>query len=150
MEEREITDLLTHLAFQLTAILLAAKIAGEISERWFRIPSVIGELLAGVIIGPFALGQFDVTRDFGPLFPLPHGYGQEGGVVLPVSSELWSLGQLGAIVLLFMAGLETNAKLFLRYAGPGIAVAVGTTVGVAIAVGPLRCGRHQVRPFRRP
>ncbi len=124
--EGDVTELVTHLAFQLTAILLAAKIGGEICERWLKIPSVIGELLAGVAIGPFALGQFPITSHFGPLFPLPHGYG--GGGVIPVSIELWSLGQIAAIVLLFMAGLETNAKLFFRYAGPGLAVAAGGVI----------------------
>ena len=139
MEAENIVELVTQLAFQLTAIFLAAKIGGEICERWLKIPAVIGELLAGVLIGPFALGQYEITSSFGALFPLPHGYGGEGGPVIPVSVELWSLAQVGAIVLLFAAGLETNAKLFLRYAGPGLAVAAGGVVvpfifGVAATV----------------
>ena len=113
------------LAFQLAAILVAAKILGELCDRYLKIPSVIGELLAGVIIGPFALGQFALPNDFGPLFPLPEGYGLTGGPVIPVSVELWSIGQIAAIVLLFLAGLETNSKLFFRYAGPGVAGAIG-------------------------
>jgi len=128
MEGENVTELVTHLVFQLTAILLAAKLAGEVCERWLKVPPVIGELLAGVAIGPFALGQFDITSGFGPLFPPPEGYGQ-GGSIIPVSTELWSIGQIGAIVLLFLAGLETNAKLFFKYAGPGLAVAAG---GVAL------------------
>ena len=96
---------------------------GEICQRWLKIPPVIGELLAGVAIGPFALGQFGITRDFGSLFPLPIGFPGQGG--LPVSNELWSIGQIGAIVLLFAAGLATNRKLFVRYIGPGALVAAG-------------------------
>ncbi|MCH8283265.1 MAG: cation:proton antiporter [Chloroflexi bacterium] len=128
MEGENITELVTHLAFQLAAILMAAKIGGEICQRWLKIPPVIGELLAGVAIGPFALGQFTITSGFGALFALPHGFGEVGGGVIPVSNELWAIGQIGAIVLLFMAGLETNAKLFFRYAGPGAVVAIGGIV----------------------
>ncbi|MEE9285058.1 MAG: cation:proton antiporter [Dehalococcoidia bacterium] len=128
MEGETVTELVTHLAFQLAAILLAAKIGGEICERWLKIPPVIGELLAGVAIGPFALGQFTITSDFGALFALPLSFGEVGGGVIPVSNELWAIGQIGAIVLLFMAGLETNAKLFFRYAGPGAAVALGGVI----------------------
>ena len=70
--EGDVTELVTHLAFQLTAILLAAKIGGEICERWLKIPPVIGELLAGVAIGPFALGQFAITSPFwSPVPPSP-------------------------------------------------------------------------------
>ena len=124
-ESEEIVETVMRLAFQLAAILLAAKVFGEICSRYLKIPSVIGELLAGVIIGPFALGQFGLPNDFGPLFPLPMGYGTEGGPSIPVSVELWSIGQIAAIVLLFLAGLETNSKLFFRYATPGVAVAAG-------------------------
>jgi Kef-type K+ transport system membrane component KefB len=54
--EGDVTELVTHLAFRLTEILLTSKIDGEICQRWLTIPPVIGELLAGVAIGPFALG----------------------------------------------------------------------------------------------
>ena len=121
----DITELVMRLAFQLSAILLAAKLGGELAERLFKIPSVIGELLVGVAIGPFALGQITITDGFGALFPLPESYGHDGGTVIPVSVELWSIGQIAAIILLFAAGLETNAKLFIRYAGPGAVVALG-------------------------
>ena len=129
--EGDVTEMVTHLAFQLTAILLAAKIGGGICQRWLKIPPVIGELLAGVAIGPFALGQFGITRDFGPLFPLSIGFPEAGGV--PVSNELWSIGQIGAIVLLFSAGLETDRRLFLRYARAGALVAAGGVIFPFIA-----------------
>ncbi|MBM4406992.1 MAG: cation:proton antiporter [Chloroflexi bacterium] len=125
MENHDVTELVMHLAFQLTAILIAAKLAGEVCERWLKIPPVIGELLAGVLIGPFALGQYEITQSFGALFPKPHDYGADGGSVIPVSDQLWSVGQIGAMLLLFLAGLETDAKLFRRYAVPGLAVAAG-------------------------
>ena len=79
----------------------------------------LGELVVGIIIGPFALGQVDIPG-FGPLFEAPHG----GGTV-PVSLELYSVSQIAAVVLLFAAGLESDLKQFLRFAGPALAVAIG-------------------------
>src|SRR5215212_6383659 len=46
---------ITALLFDLFIVFLAAKLAAELFERIHQ-PPVIGELLAGVLIGPFALG----------------------------------------------------------------------------------------------
>jgi Kef-type K+ transport system membrane component KefB len=43
------------LLFELFAIFVAAKVIGEIFER-LKLPAVLGEILAGVLIGPYALG----------------------------------------------------------------------------------------------
>ena len=43
------------LLFELFAIFVAAKVIGEIFER-LKLPAVLGEILAGALIGPFALG----------------------------------------------------------------------------------------------
>ena len=40
----------------LSIILIAAKIGGEVSERYLKIPPVLGELGAGILISPFLLG----------------------------------------------------------------------------------------------
>ncbi|MFQ5988079.1 MAG: cation:proton antiporter, partial [Dehalococcoidia bacterium] len=37
-------------------ILIAARLGGEIAERYLKQPPVLGELVAGIIISPFALG----------------------------------------------------------------------------------------------
>ena len=122
--EQDFTELVTHLVFQLAVILAAAKIGGEICERYLKIPPVLGELGVGIIIGPFALGGFSFLG-LGPLFAEPNG---EGGAAIPVSLELFSLSQIAAVVLLFAAGLETDLKQFLRYAGPATVVAVAGVV----------------------
>ena len=41
-------------------ILIAAKLGGELFERFLKQPSVLGELLAGAAIGPFALGGMEL------------------------------------------------------------------------------------------
>ena len=57
-------------------------------------------------------------------------------VSLPVSSELYGICTLAAILLLFMVGLETDMKLFLRYSLAGSLVGVGGVV-VAFLAGDL-------------
>ena len=120
--EHDVIEKVTHLVFQLAFILAAAKVGGEICQRFLKIPPVLGELVVGIIIGPFALGQIDIPG-LGPLFEAPHN-----GGAIPVSLELYSVSQIAAVVLLFTAGLETDLKQFLRYAGPATAVAIGGVV----------------------
>ena len=82
-------------------ILLAAAIMmGELFSR-IHLPVVLGQLIAGMIIGPFALGAF-----------LLHP--ETGESILQIGPEIRTLGEIGAIVILFMAGLEMTPKEFLR------------------------------------
>ncbi len=83
----------------LLILFTSAKIAGGIFTR-LRMPAVVGEILAGVIIGPYALGLFEIT-EFHDLF-----------------------AELGVVFLLFTVGLETDPKSLLRVGRE--AVAVGT------------------------
>jgi len=123
---------ITLLMMQLAVILLVAKIGGEIFERFLKQPSVLGELIGGVLISPYAFGHLFNIPGVGPLFetvklsnilkasPLQPDFA--------VSPELWAMAQMAAIVLLFMAGLETDLSRFLRYAGPATVIAVGGVV----------------------
>ena len=112
------------LMFQLAAILAAAKIGGEIFQRFLRIPSVLGELTAGILIGPYALGGMEIAG--WSLFP--NDPTKFVSLAIPVTDDLWAIAQVGSIVLLFAAGLETDLKQFLRYAGPAAVVALGGVV----------------------
>ena len=109
------------LALWLGLALLAAKLGAEISERVFHQPAVVGELIAGMIIGPYALGAMDFPM-IGPVFPAPTG----GGIGVP--EPLWMFGQIGAVILLFGAGLTTDFRTFVRFAPSATAVAVGGVV----------------------
>ena len=122
----DITEIVTKLVIQLAIILVAAKLSGEFALRVLRIPPVLGEVAAGVIIGPHALGGLSIAG--WELFP---ALLQDGGAavsVIPVSSELWAIAQIASIVLLFVVGLEADLKQFMRYAGPATAVALGGVV----------------------
>lgn len=105
------------LAIQIAVIIFAAKIFGKAAEK-VKIPSVLGELFAGIIIGPYLLGGVGIPLtvfDRG-LFPMMHNDG------LPVSTMLYSFASFGSIVLLFVSGLETDIKQFLRYSTAGAVI----------------------------
>ena len=118
----------TRLVFQLAVILAAATLAGEVFERYLKLPAVLGELAAGIAIGPFALGGLDLPA-VGALFEhVTEAAGDAEEYTIPVSGPLWAISQVGAIVLLFMAGLETDLKQFLKYARPASLVALGGVI----------------------
>lgn len=79
-------------------LLFAAKLMAELFVR-IRLPIVLGELLAGMIVGPFAIGAFIMFQ---------------GEHLVVLTEEVKILGEIGAIVILFMAGLEMTPKEFIR------------------------------------
>lgn len=106
------------LIVQLAAILFAAKIAGDISVRLGQ-PAVLGKLLIGIVLGPSVLGIVEDT------------------------DILKEISQIGVILLMFIAGLETDIDQFKRtgkaatYVGVlGIVVplALGYVAGMAIGL----------------
>ena len=98
-------------------LFLAAKMGEEIFRR-INQPGVIGELLGGFIVGPFALGLAHVT----------------------LTAEVFA--ELGVVILLFTVGLEVRLDDLLKV-GP-MAIAVGTIgfilpilagIGIGLAIG---------------
>ncbi|MHB8174701.1 MAG: cation:proton antiporter, partial [Nitrospirota bacterium] len=89
---------------KLTLILVSARVMAELFA-FIKLPAVIGEVLAGVIIGPGALGLIHA----GGIFDL--------------------LGNIGVILLLFQVGMDTDAGKLLAVGGQSALVAV---TGVAL------------------
>lgn len=87
-----------HVLISLAILLFAAKIFAEIFHK-FRLPVVLGELLAGIIVGPFALGAI-------PLF--------DGKPLVILNETVLQIGEISGIVILFIAGLAITPKEFLR------------------------------------
>ena len=118
----------------LSVILVAAKAGGEIAERFLKIPALIGELGAGIIIGPHALGGIRFFDLAGPIFHevgpfVSEAASHAGDVAEPaIPFVLYFIGQLGAVLLLFEAGLETDRKRFLKFIRPATAVAIGGVI----------------------
>jgi Kef-type K+ transport system membrane component KefB len=84
---------------ELFAIFVWAKVFGEIFEQ-LSLPGVLGEILAGVILGPHATG-----------------------LVAP-SDTVGSIAEIGAIFLLFTVGLETRPSDLIRVGRASLRVAV--------------------------
>jgi Kef-type K+ transport system membrane component KefB/mannitol/fructose-specific phosphotransferase system IIA component (Ntr-type) len=115
--------------------------AGRKAVRSFSIPPVLGELIAGIVIGPFALGGVPL-----PGFPNGLFFVNELAGNMAVSPELYAFSTIGSIILLFSSGLETNLELFLRYSVAGGVIGIGgviasfasgTAVGAALLSLPL-------------
>ena len=93
----------------LAIIIVAAKAFGLLAKR-LKAPQVVGEIIAGLIIGPCCLGWVSQS-DF-----------------------LSQMAEIGVVLLMFGAGLETNMKDLLKTGPKALAVAV---IGVFF---PLACG----------
>ena len=93
---------------------------GWIFSQKLNQPKVLGELVAGMIIGPYVLGAIPISH-LGPLFPLMEG-------TIPVSPELYGIATIGSIFLLFSSGLETDLPTFIRFSGKATVVGVGGVV----------------------
>ncbi|MFC1504774.1 cation:proton antiporter [Spirochaetota bacterium] len=109
---------MTQLIFQISIIILAAKLSGLLFKK-IKLPSVTGEILAGIIIGPYLLGSIPFPGFTHGLFPLV------SGSAIPVTPELYGFATIASIILLFMAGLETDIDMFLQLSSSGIAVGIG-------------------------
>jgi len=117
----ELGHRMTLLVLQLALIIISARLMGLVASRYLRQPRVLGELAAGMIIGPYALGRLHLPFLGGSLFPLPAG-------TIPVSPELYGVAVIASVILLFLAGLETDLKTFLRYSLMGSVVGVSGVV----------------------
>lgn len=122
----DILLMVTRLVLQIGVILIVAKTGGEICEVYLKQPGVLGELVAGMLIGPYAQGGYLSIPHLGPLFALQSSQSAVTGI--PVSNELYAFAQIAAIILLFMAGLETDLHQFLRYGGPACIIALGGVI----------------------
>jgi len=78
------------LAFLLSVILLSAKLAGYLSFRLGQ-PSVLGELLVGVLLGPSVIDILNLPF-------IEHS----------LAETIAELGELGVLLLMFIAGLELH------------------------------------------
>ena len=87
-----------HIIISLSILLFTAKIFAEIFQR-IKQPVVLGELLAGILVGPYALGGL-------PLF--------DGQPLVVLDETIKHIGELAAIVILFIAGLEITPREFLK------------------------------------
>src|SRR5919108_2316207 len=100
----------THLLAVLVAVILATKALGEAAQRLGQ-PSVLGELVAGVLLGRSLLGVLD-----------------------PADPVIVAMAEIGVLVLLFEIGLHTHLESLIEVGSSALTVAL---VGIAL---PLSLG----------
>jgi Kef-type K+ transport system membrane component KefB len=101
------------LLVQLALLLFAARAFGEIAQR-LKQPSVVGEIMAGIILGPSLLSGLVPALG---AWIVPHS--ALGGHLLEVVSLL------GALFLLLITGLETDLGLIRQHARTAMGVSFG-------------------------
>jgi Kef-type K+ transport system membrane component KefB/nucleotide-binding universal stress UspA family protein len=107
-------------------LLVTARTLGLVAQR-LRQPRVVGELAAGVIVGPSIAGR---------LFPDLVGWLFPGDAVQ--SALLLSVAWLGILLLLLVTGFETDLDLLRRLGRPVVGLSVGSLViplGMGFALG---------------
>jgi Kef-type K+ transport system membrane component KefB len=94
-------------------LVFSAKVLGEIFS-WRKIPSVLGELLAGILLGPYALGSLIAIN---------------GSPLIQINEIVRAFGEIGGILILFVAGLEMTFRDFRKVGTAGFVIG---TLGVII------------------
>lgn len=87
-----------HTIISISLLLFTAKLFAEIFHR-INIPIVVGQLIAGIVIGPFAVGGLILLDD---------------KPIVEVNETIKQIGEVSAIIILFIAGLEITPKEFLQ------------------------------------
>ena len=119
----------TRLIVQLGVIILVAKAAGALAAR-IRLPSLLGEVSAGLVLSPYALGSIGFPGFPDGLVPLMPG-------PFPVSVQLYGFAAVGAVIHILAIGLESEPELFVRMRPRGMVIAASSSlaalvVGVAV------------------
>ena len=102
-----------HVIISLGVLLFAAKIMAEVFHT-VKLPAVLGELVAGIIVGPFAIGGL-------PIF--------NGEPLVVLDETVRHIGEISAIVILFIAGMHITPREFLK--GGAASFTVGS-LGVVV------------------
>jgi Kef-type K+ transport system membrane component KefB len=123
-------DLSLQILLFFAILIVLAKAFGDLAAR-FGFPVVLGELLVGLILGPTFLGVLRVFDAGGAASP--------GEPTLPGIAKV--LANLGAVVLMFLAGLETDIPMMKKAVGPAFWAACG---GVLLPMGGGALLGHQM------
>lgn len=118
-DEENSAEKIANLVIQLGIIIIAAKFGGMLFSK-IKMPSVLGELCTGIIIGPYLLGALHLPGFPHGIFPTANG--------AAVSPELYAISQIASVILLFISGMETDLSLFLKYS------VVGSVIGLSGAL----------------
>jgi Kef-type K+ transport system membrane component KefB len=121
-----------HFFLELAAILVTCRVVGLVAQRLGQ-PQVVGEMIAGVLLGPSLLGRLapGVQHHL-----LPPG---------PANVVLYTAAQIGLVLYMFLIGLNFDVNLIKHRVGTAVAVsAAGIVTPLALGAllaAPLSAGR---------
>lgn len=119
-------DFSVHFFLQLAIILIACRVVGKLGQKFLAQPQVVGEMIAGVILGPSL---------FGLLFP-------DAQVAIfpgPTKNVLYSGAQLGVGLYMFLVGTTLQLDLFRSKAKSAMGVSLAGIIApflIAAAITP--------------
>ena len=119
-------DVLAHVLLSLAVIVLAARLVGRAVEKYLRQPPVMGEILAGITLGPSVLGALSPDA-FALLMP------QEAAPYLGI------VAKIGVVLFMFLIGVELDAGPIRRHPHSTLAIAHASVIapfvlGAALAL----------------
>lgn len=127
-------DISLQILIFIAMLVLLAKILGGLGGR-LGLPVVLGELLAGIVLGPTLLNIWQFSW-----FASPPAVA--GAAPVSLAAVVKVLAGLGVVVLMFLAGLETDIDMMKKSVGPAFWAAFGGVIlpmvggaGLARAVG---------------
>lgn len=100
----------------IAVVIVTAKLAATASSR-LGLPLVLGELLAGVLLGPSLINIWG-----------QHWLASADGAAVSAASIFKILADIGVVLLMFVAGLETDLTMMRRTVGPAFWAATGGVV----------------------
>ncbi len=112
----------TILFLGLGVLLSAARILGELAQR-FRQPAILGELLAGILLGPTVFGH--LAPDLSAMLFPSHG---------PNAIALDTISNLAIVLFLMVAGIEVDLSTIWRQGKVGLKVGL-TSILLPLAIG---------------
>ncbi|SFU03549.1 Kef-type K+ transport system, membrane component KefB [Algoriphagus locisalis] len=117
LDHKEVINLL----LQLASILILARVFAELARK-FKQPAVVGEIFAGIILGPTILGNF---------FPGAHEYLFGAHEMTNIAFD--GFVQISVVLLLFIAGLEVELHIVWSQGKKALYIAVASMVLPIIA-----------------
>ena len=120
------TDFSVHFFLQLAIIIITCRIVGKLGQKFLGQPQVVGEMIAGVLLGPSLFGLF---------FP----EAQAAVFPEPTKNVLYAGAQLGVGLYMFLVGTTLQLDIFRAKAKSAISVSLAGIIApflIAVAITP--------------
>ena len=120
------TDFSVHFFLQLAIIIITCRVVGKLGQKFLGQPQVVGEMIAGVLLGPSLFGLF---------FP----EAQAAVFPEPTKNVLYAGAQLGVGLYMFLVGTTLQLDIFRAKAKSAISVSLAGIIApflIAVAITP--------------